>query len=103
VISLTISEDNGLRGIEDIASTTSGVVKDEAGNEINIRGGRTNETAIIVDGVLTHSPLSEMKKSDNVKLVNPDVRSDFRDAIFWSPYTVTDGEGYAIVDVKYPG
>jgi uncharacterized protein YfaS (alpha-2-macroglobulin family) len=102
VVNLKINDDNEIRGIEDIASTTSGVIKDEAGNEINIRGGRTNETAIIVDGVLTHSPMSEMKKSDNVQLVNPDVRSDFRDAIFWSPYTVTDGEGYAIVDVKYP-
>lgn len=35
-------------------------------------------------------------------LITPDVRSDFRDAIFWSPYSTTDANGYATVDVKYP-
>jgi hypothetical protein len=31
-----------------------------------------------------------------------EVRSEFKDAIFWSPYTKTDGDGYAIVNIKYP-
>lgn len=33
---------------------------------------------------------------------SPDVRSDFRDAIFWSPYQRTDEGGYATVYVDYP-
>jgi len=40
------------------------------------------------------------KKSTDFK--EADVRSDFRDAILWSPYTKTDAEGYAYVNVKYP-
>lgn len=35
-------------------------------------------------------------------LIQPDVRSDFRDAIFWSPYSVTDADGFATVSVNYP-
>lgn len=47
----------GIRGIENIAAKTAGVVQDERGTQINIRGGRTNETAVIIDGVLTTNPL----------------------------------------------
>lgn len=35
-------------------------------------------------------------------LVQPEVRSDFRDAILWSPYSVTDDDGYAVITVNYP-
>ena len=31
-----------------------------------------------------------------------EVRSEFVDALYWSPYTKTDAEGYAIVNIKYP-
>jgi outer membrane receptor protein involved in Fe transport len=47
----------GIRGIENIVAKTAGVVQDERGTEINIRGGRKNETAVIIDGVLTTNPL----------------------------------------------
>lgn len=47
----------GIRGIENIAAKTAGVVQDERGTVINIRGGRTDETAVIIDGVLTTNPL----------------------------------------------
>lgn len=50
-------ENTGIRGIENLASKTAGVVQDERGGQVNIRGGRTNETAIIIDGVLTSNPL----------------------------------------------
>jgi uncharacterized protein YfaS (alpha-2-macroglobulin family) len=39
-------------------------------------------------------------RGDNYK--EAEVRSDFRDAIYWSPYTMTDENGYASVNVKYP-
>lgn len=48
----------GIRGIENIAAKTAGVVQDERGTSINIRGGRDNETAVIIDGVLTTNPLN---------------------------------------------
>lgn len=51
-------DNTGIRGIENIAATTSGVVQDERGTAVNIRGGRVNETAIIIDGVLTTNPLN---------------------------------------------
>src|SRR5690606_22169086 len=50
-------ENIGIRGIQNIVSKTAGVVQDERGNNINIRGGRTDETVIIVDGVVTTNPI----------------------------------------------
>ncbi len=47
----------GLRGITNIASKTAGVITDERGSNINIRGGRSSENLIIVDGMATTNPL----------------------------------------------
>lgn len=57
IIGQEFIDNSGIRGIENIASTTAGVVQDERGQNINVRGGRDNETAIIIDGVLTTNPL----------------------------------------------
>lgn len=74
----------------------------------NVRSG------IILDESKTSAPMKteekkhmKMKKGDDEKDKGPDfkeaeVRSEFMDAIFWSPYTRTDADGYAIVNVKYP-
>jgi len=68
----------------------------------NIRGGRT-------DLEMDSAPESKKEKSsdapsglDDGDLVSPDVRSDFRDAIFWSPYSETDTDGYANVNFLFP-
>ena len=58
IINKEFIDNSGIRGIQNLASTTSGVVQDEKGNSINVRGGRVNETAVIVDGVLTTNPLN---------------------------------------------
>jgi len=50
-------KNSGTRGITNIVSKTAGVVQDERGTSINIRGGRSNESVIIVDGVETTNPL----------------------------------------------
>jgi len=63
IIGQEFIENTGIRGIENIASTTAGVVQDERGANINIRGGRNNETAIIIDGVLTTNPLDGTSSS----------------------------------------
>ncbi|MEO6696039.1 MAG: TonB-dependent receptor [Ignavibacteria bacterium] len=63
IIGKEFIDNSGLRGIENIAATTAGVVQDERGNSINIRGGRENETAIIIDGVLTTNPLDGTSSS----------------------------------------
>jgi len=47
----------GLRGINNIVSKTAGVITDERGASINIRGGRSTENLIIVDGISTTNPL----------------------------------------------
>jgi len=57
IIGTEFIENTGIRGIENIAAKTSGVVQDEKGGNINIRGGRTGETQIIIDGVVTNNPL----------------------------------------------
>lgn len=46
--------------------------------------------------------LSYVAKKDGDSYKEAEVRSDFRDAIFWSPYSMTDADGYAVVSVKYP-
>ena len=57
IIGTEFIENTGIRGIENIAAKTSGVVQDEKGQNINIRGGRTGETQVIIDGVVTNNPL----------------------------------------------
>lgn len=47
-----------VRGFREIAATSAGVVQGERGGEINIRGGRSEETGYIVDGVWTNNPLT---------------------------------------------
>jgi len=63
IIGQEFIDNSGVRGIENIASTTAGVVQDERGTDINIRGGRANETAVIIDGVLTTNPLDGSSNS----------------------------------------
>lgn len=50
-------ENSGIRGITNLVSKTAGVVQDERGGAINIRGGRSSENSIIVDGVATTNPV----------------------------------------------
>lgn len=50
-------ENSGIRGITNLVSKTAGVVQDERGGAINIRGGRNSENSIIVDGVATTNPV----------------------------------------------
>jgi len=57
IIGSEFIDNTGIKGIENIVAKTSGVVQDENGGNINIRGGRTGETQIIVDGVVTNNPL----------------------------------------------
>lgn len=72
--------------IENISAKTSGIVLDERGGIINIRGGRTNEFGILVEETY----------------VEAETRSDFKDAVFWSSSVVTDENGEAQVKIKFP-
>lgn len=88
------TDQSGTRGIENLASKTSGIVTDEMSPQSTR---------------LESEKSYKEKKSDDGEggfgkdeLVAPELRSDFRDAIFWSPYSVTDADGYAIVNVTYP-
>jgi outer membrane receptor protein involved in Fe transport len=45
-----------VRGVEDIAALTAGVVKADNNQVINVRGGRGGESAFYVDGVLVNDP-----------------------------------------------
>jgi outer membrane receptor protein involved in Fe transport len=56
---ITTAEDIAImpvRGIQQIASLTAGVVKAENNNAMNVRGGRAGEAAVYVDGVLVNDP-----------------------------------------------
>lgn len=69
--------------------------------KINLRGGRTNEAVVIVEGETYDKKSKDAPKNEGTN-VAPDIRSDFRDAILWSPYLKTDDNGYAEVEVKFP-
>ncbi len=51
-------QNSGIQGIRNIASKTAGVVTDERGTTLNIRGGRSDENLIVVDGVSTTNPVN---------------------------------------------
>jgi|WetSurMetagenome_2_1015567.scaffolds.fasta_scaffold01478_15 hypothetical protein len=57
IIESSTIQNTGIRGVTNIVSKTAGVIQDERGGSINIRGGRSNESIIIVDGVETTNPL----------------------------------------------
>lgn len=57
-------ENTGIRGITNIVSQTAGVVADERGTTLNIRGGRSNENIIIVDGVQTTNPIDGSNRAN---------------------------------------
>lgn len=57
-------ENTGIRGITNIVSQTAGVVADERGTTLNIRGGRSNENIIIVDGVQTTNPINGSNRAN---------------------------------------
>ncbi|MBZ0203827.1 MAG: TonB-dependent receptor [Ignavibacteria bacterium] len=57
IINSQTIDEGGIRGIENIVAKTSGIVQDEKGQNINIRGGRDGETQIIIDGIVTNNPL----------------------------------------------
>ncbi len=45
-----------VRGVQELASVTAGVIKQDNSSAMNVRGGRANETATYVDGVLVTDP-----------------------------------------------
>ena len=45
-----------IRGMQDLSASVAGVVKVDNSNALNIRGGRGDENAIYVDGVLVNDP-----------------------------------------------
>ncbi|MEO6696258.1 MAG: MG2 domain-containing protein [Ignavibacteria bacterium] len=93
------SNDESLEGLDNIASKTSGTVNEQS----VMKNGRSNESAIVTDGISAPMMMRDKKMDrDEESFISADVRSDFRDAIFWSPYTMTDEDGYATVDVTYP-
>jgi len=51
-------ENQGIRGIQNIVAKTAGVVQDERGGALNIRGGRSTDNQIIIDGVSTNNPIT---------------------------------------------
>lgn len=93
-------------------TTMDGVVSQQS----ELRGGRTlskNEapTTIAEEKEVSSPKRDAMKKSKGddkdgkgyeENMVEAELRSDFRDAIFWSPYVETDGNGMAEVKIKYP-
>ena len=97
IITSEFIENTGIRSIENIIGKQVGIVQDEEGNIINIRGGRTGQVQIVVDGVITNNPLEEPQH-----YVEAIARTDFKDAIIWLPAVYTDENGNAQIKVKFP-
>jgi hypothetical protein len=56
-------EDLPVRGLANLTSTVAGVVKADNSGTLNVRGGRGNETAVYVDGVLVNDPYNFANRS----------------------------------------
>ena len=79
---------------------------------IDERSGITNETMAPVDKTnkIQNAEKKDYDKNGKGKkelkeeeqTVEPELRSDFRDAILWTPFVRTDANGYATVMIKYP-
>lgn len=59
-------ERQGTRGITNIVSQTAGVVQDERGGQVNIRGGRSTDNILIIDGIVTNNPIDGSTTSANI-------------------------------------
>jgi uncharacterized protein YfaS (alpha-2-macroglobulin family) len=65
-----------------------------AANGISLRGGRNGEVAMKLAAPSAAPPVPDF--------VQPVVRSDFRDLMFWTPSVRTGTDGSARVEVKFP-
>lgn len=64
---VTVAEDIDalpVRGIQELAALTAGVVKQDNSTVMNIRGGRGGESAIYLDGVLMNDPYNRTVRSE---------------------------------------
>jgi len=52
-----------VRGLANLASTIAGVAKQDNDGTLNIRGGRGNENAVYIDGVLVNNPYNSANRS----------------------------------------
>ncbi len=106
-ITITLKADSeGLMIGDELGNIMQAPMTSESG--IELRGGRElEEKTKSVDGVLADRKEAYKKGDDKdgeglETFVAADLRSDFRDAIYWSPSVMTDANGYADVRVKYP-
>ncbi len=76
---------------EDVAS---GAVSVEESLSSGIRGSRAANAKLAYGG--------NALGGEDLPLVQPTLRSDFRDQMFWSPSVRTDSRGYAKVPVTFP-
>jgi len=94
------------------------IIGDEFGNIM--QAPMVTESEMSLDGVTTRSgrlydkeekTADKKDRSKNGKgdddilggeFVEAELRSDFKDAIYWSPSVMTDANGYATVQVKFP-
>lgn len=84
-----------------IVSEQSGMASDEKGNNMTLKVGR--ESSEMKEKKMNESVApTNMPDKDVSNFKEAEIRSDFRDAIYWSPYSMTDADGYATVDIQYP-
>ena len=108
-------DESGTHGILNIVSKTSGVIQDESEQLINIRGGRSNENIIIVDGVESTNPMDgtsrafvnssllvDIPERDKQELVNITARKNFNETAFFYPNLYSDENGEVTISFKIP-
>ncbi|RPI18942.1 MAG: hypothetical protein EHM58_03540 [Ignavibacteriae bacterium] len=73
-------------------------------DEISNQSGRTitESEEIVLDGKNHVKKESKGDDKDTPDFIDAELRSDFKDAILWSPSVTTDENGYAVVNIKYP-
>lgn len=98
VTTITLYNDREMNEV--VMSEQSGMVSEER-DVLSAPVGR-EAPKMMMNKSMDESKSKYSDKKDGSSYIDADVRSDFRDAIYWSPYIITDAEGYAVAEIKYP-
>lgn len=110
-ITINLKADSGDIIISDLPTTENQQGVDFEVDESGIVNAPKSEQKSMDRVVTKEETAKKYKKGDDkdgkdldgsLEYVEPELRSDFKDAMYWSPYVKTDENGMATVNIKFP-
>jgi len=87
------------RNINALKATTAGLASADEGENISVRGSRSNSTDYYIDGIRVSGDLA---LEAEINFAASGIRSNFQDYAYWNPNLMTDQNGEAYFTVTYP-